>query len=596
MQTIIDPHLQFATFFKHDDFKPFAYAVSKRLHEGHICVPLEEVATVAGHLSGGDDSLLPESSLQALPLVATNLESRRPFVIHQGAIYLHRYFHYETQILNKIQEMLAAGRQAAPDRLAMIKSHANALSSLMQADTSTGVTDWQLMAALSGLLNNVTLITGGPGTGKTTTVARILAMLYIIQPDLSVMLAAPTGKAAARMAESLSNTKLTIPDELRGKFQSLEPATIHRMLGAVRNSHYFKHHTQRPLPADVVIVDECSMIDAALFAKLLDAIGPQTRLFLLGDKDQLASVEAGSLFGDLCRATTNGANIFSEERHRAINELLSNSNARLPEANKGTHPHLLDDHIIELKYSRRFKADAGIGKLAFAIIHSEVETINSFIQGSITDPEIIMDTAYNNSIFSDFVRNYHQYINEPDMARALELFNNQRVLCATREGHYGVYQTNKRIEDYLQHKRLLHRDGLFYENRPVMVTQNDVNLGLYNGDIGLVRKDASGQLRVWFPDGAGNVRSVLPAALSACETVFAMTIHKSQGSEFNRVLVMLPDTAAADMLTRELIYTAVTRARSQVVIQAAGEQILRAASARVQRGSGIIRRFQYTTI
>ena len=455
-------------------------------------------------------------------------------------------------------------------------------------------TDWQLVATISGVLNNFTIITGGPGTGKTTTVAKILAILFTINPDLKVALAAPTGKAAARMAESLKASARTesspIGESIARKFQSLEPSTLHRLLIKNKDTPYFKHNNQNPLNVDVLIVDESSMIDVALFAKLLDAVGSNTRVILLGDKNQLASVEAGSLFGDLCDAQKE-LNCFTSERATLINSLTDDPTHKISSlsyGNSSTHP--LFQHVIELQFSHRFKSDEGIGKFSKAIILNQQSLIKEFFSPK-ANAQVTIDTQYAKSVFEEFIKGYEAYIHESDTKKALKSLNELRILCAIRESENGLYAINRRVEKYLSDKNLIDTRTEFYNNRPIMVTRNNYALDLFNGDVGIIRPDKNGTLKAWFEDKDGEIKSVLAGLISKVETVFAMTIHKSQGSEFNNVFVILPQQEDIAIITRELLYTAVTRAKKQVIVQSSETVLLKSAEAQVKRASGIADRF-----
>lgn len=444
-----------------------------------------------------------------------------------------------------------------------------------------------MIAALSAVLNQFTIITGGPGTGKTTTVAKFLSLLLRIYPELRVALAAPTGKAAARMAESLKNS--TALDAATQKLiQQFEPSTIHRLLKVKRKSIYFKHNRENPIPYDLVIIDESSMIDIALFSKLMEAIPDTSKIVLLGDKNQLASVEAGSLFGDLCLAQ-NQLNRFSEERAQFINQFITSEAAKITEEHITKTNHLLFEKVIELQKSYRFSDDGGIGKLSKAILTNNRESLMPFFENK--DEEVQIDTHYSNEIFSDFIKKYEAYIRETDIKEAFKKLNQLRVLCAVREGPHGVYSVNAQIEKYLIDKKLIAKTGEFYENRPIIITGNNYELSLFNGDIGIVRSDKNGNLRVWFEDENQEIKSVLPAYISSAETVFAMTIHKSQGSEFEEVCVLLPNLEDNPLLTRELLYTAVTRAKKKVLIQSHKELLLKCMERGVERSSGLNKRF-----
>jgi exodeoxyribonuclease V alpha subunit len=530
--------------------------------------------------------------LQKEPLVSDG-EKVKPVVLFKDRLYLQRYFYYETKILERIKKFIEDEQLEAEQNISNLKDYAALIHNLFKnspknQDEKEETTNWPLVAALIAILNNFTIITGAPGTGKTTTVAKILTILYNIDPALKVALAAPTGKAAARMAESLKNATNNSDELIKSKFVALEPYTIHRLLGPIKNTPYFKHNKENTLSYDVLLVDESSMIDVALFAKLLDAIGPGTKLIILGDKDQLASVEAGSLLGDLCLAQKK-LNSFSKTRAEFINGFITDSSQKITKDHVDISTHPLFEHVIELKRSHRFSDDKGIGKFSKAIIQSNEPAIKDFFYNA--DEQVIIDTAWSEKIFEEFVAGYKAFITEKDVVAALQKLNQLRVLCVVREGRHGLYEINKKIEKYLQKNKHIRLTGEFYENRPIMLTSNNYELQLFNGDIGIIRPGGKGDMKAWFETGKGEVKSISTGYISQAETVYAMTIHKSQGSEFDKVLVSLPEKENIAILTRELLYTAVTRAKHKVIVQGSESIILQAANAFVKRGSGIIERF-----
>lgn len=593
--TLNDVHQQFAEYFELPVLKPYAYLLSKKLSEGHICLHLdrisEEQEALPGFYTIAADAA---AALAPIQLVGKDGNDTQPFVLFQNRLYLQRYYRYETNFLQHIKNFLLAENAVQQERTALLEQQQALIHQLFAGgdhiNEGDDPVDWQLAAAITGVLNNFTIITGGPGTGKTTTVAKILAILYATDPTLKVALAAPTGKAAARMAESLRNTTIPVEPAIAAKFQELSPSTIHRLLKSVKNNPYFRHNKTNPLIYDVVIVDECSMIDVALFAKLLDAISPQTRLILLGDKDQLASVEAGSLFGDLCQAQER-LNEFSGERRQLINRFIEDAHRKVPaaqEQNDSRHP--LFQHLVELRRSHRFTGHTGIGKFSRAIINNDQPVIREFFEAG-ADDQVVIDQTSSTALFEKFISGYQSFINEKDTLTALRKLNAQRVLVAIREGAQGLYAINRDIEKYLNDHKLITVNTEFYENRPVILTRNYYEHGLFNGDTGIIRPDENGVLMAWFEDSNGQLKGVLPGYLTLAETAFAMTIHKSQGSEFGEVLVVLPNAADVPILTRELLYTAVSRARKKVYVQGPAEVILAAAERFVARASGIAARF-----
>ncbi len=594
MLTYNDVHQQFSSFFKDDQLRPFAWLLSKRMEEGHICIPIADLWKEAG----ANPWPLPTNSTGLYKChehVSTDPERIKPFMLHQNKLYLHRYFNYESEIIDSIHRLLAEENDLKDQRLQHLMDQQSFVSTLAATGSLEGIEeneriDWQLVAAVQAFLNSFSIITGGPGTGKTTTVAKVLSILFTHDPSTRVALAAPTGKAAVRMAESLKQTTLPLKPAIKAIFESLQPSTLHRLLKYIPDSVYFKHNAANPLPYDVVIVDEASMIDVPLFAKLLNAVQSGARIILLGDRNQLASVEAGSLLSDLCKCI-NSVNGLHADPLQLINQFITEEQRKVTDTYLTTSAHPLTGHIIELQRSHRFNSKSGIGKLSKAIITNEETTLKEIIHNN-TDSSIRIDQEYKQDVFHDFVKGYEDYILEKDVAAALRKLASLRVLVAVKEGEQGLYRTNAKIEEFLRSKGLIRKDHVFYEHRPIIVTRNNRDLNLYNGDIGIIRKDDNGNLKAWFEDSDGTIRSVIPAYLTEAETVFAMTIHKSQGSEYKDVLVILPDNADNPLLTRELLYTAVTRAKNNVTIQSRESMILSTASAEVQRGSGIEERLQ----
>jgi exodeoxyribonuclease V alpha subunit len=587
MQTLNNVHEQFAHFFSGDNFRPFAMLLSKKLSEGHICLDLKELIGMPGFQRTYQTLEEISRDLAEEPLVGSSSDLVRPFILHRSKLYLHRYFSYESIILNKIWEFISVERENKERRMQLIQSERDFISGLfpykedLNALPEHEQIDWQKLAVLLAALNNFIIITGGPGTGKTFTVSKLLELLKRMNPDTKIGLAAPTGKAAMRLAETLKGHSV--------------PGTIHRLLKTVYGSHHFKYNRNFPLELDVVIIDEASMIDAALFAKLLDAIRPETRLILLGDKDQLASVEAGSMFRDLCQSPEQ-TNSVSKQQADFLMSFMNEREAALFESYMGSgKDHILHDHIVELKRSRRFSSQLGIGKFSRAVILGDSDTVRTYLKPAghsrLSDGQIKVDITYSEAIFRELVALYAAYIQEEDIQLALDKLNTIRILCAVREGEYGLYRCNARAEEVLKEMKLIDPTAEFYLNRPVMLTRNNYDLGLYNGDVGIVRPDKEGQMMVWFSD-EGQLKAVQPARLEHIETVYAMTIHKSQGSEYDTALVILPQNEDSELLTRELLYTAVTRAKTSAVVQAGEESLIASVQKSVKRASGIHERLQ----
>ena len=423
--------------------------------------------------------------LQSSDLVSSDDRNVQPFVFYNDKLYLHRYFSYETEIIDSIKRLIEQGKHEKGNRIALLNKHKAIIQELFNNHSTVKDlsieenTNWQLVAALTALLSNFSIITGGPGTGKTTTVAKILAVLYTLNPKYKVALAAPTGKAAARMKESLNNARnfLSINEEVKEKFDSIDAATIHRLLGYVKDSPYFRHNSNNPLNFDVLIVDESSMIGSSLMAKLLLAVKPQSRIILLGDKDQLASVEAGSILGDICLTQKQCMNQLTKANADWINQFTNEEQAQIHSSiilNKEL-ANILQEHIVELKRSHRFKSNEGIGKFSKAVINGmlDEEMITSSIP--IDGEYVQVCNNYKSDELYALMDHYKAYITEPDIKEALQKLNDVRFLCAVRKGDYGVNQYNQFIEQYLNDKGLIQPGSIFYENQPIMITQNDYN-------------------------------------------------------------------------------------------------------------------------
>ncbi|MCO5249239.1 MAG: exodeoxyribonuclease V subunit alpha [Chitinophagales bacterium] len=581
-------HKQFAAYFDDKNLEPYLYLLSKRLDEGQICLDLNE--DFQQELKDEYSQIQSKDILQANQLIAKDKVTYQPFVLLNNKLYLQRYFNYENSVFEKISSLISQEkdkRQFYENQLLGLNGF---IKNPFQRENPTKV-DWQLVAAISAVLHQFTIITGGPGTGKTTTVALILTLLFKINSDMKVALAAPTGKAATRMSESLRNqlekSSFQIDENIREKFEKIEPHTLHRLLGTQKDSIYFKHNEKNFLPYDLIIVDESSMLDVALFSKLIRAVSDDSKIILLGDRNQLSSVETGSLFGDLC-TVNRPLNLFSQNRAGFINRLIPKGQIFLQEENISTADNLLFEHIIELKDSFRFTSDGGIGKLSMAIIENDIQKVEEFYKSS--DDQVVLVEAFSTEKLKEIALAYREYIKEENIFKALQKFKKLRILCAIREGAEGVHEWNKKVQDILKDNGLLKIDSEYYEHRPVIVNKNNYELGLFNGDIGLIRFE-NGVKRAWFESDDDGIKSVSASSLDSVDTVFAMTIHKSQGSEFDKVLVVLPQKKELPILTRELLYTAVTRAKEKVTVIGKNEVVKVCCEKRVKRGSGIADRF-----
>ncbi len=487
------------------------------------------------------------------------------------------------------------------------------LQALDQLVPDGGCINWQKVAAAVALTRQFSVISGGPGTGKTTTVAKLLASL--VQQGLAlsqqrsptIKLVAPTGKAAARLTESIGLAIAQLPIEPQVKaLIPTEASTIHRLLGAMHHRAEFRHNADNLLHVDILVVDEASMVDLSMMYKLLSALPDQARLILLGDKDQLSSVEAGSVLGDICSFNQQG---YSREQYQALAHLTGFSCLTQQQASQMVAVSPLADSLCVLQKSYRFDARSGIGQLAKAINSGQAQAVQQVLQQGFNDIEYLsLSAPHYRSLLKQVVTHYRSYlqrVHQPQLDRqtgqnetilqqaksTLALFAQSRLLCAVREGDFGVMGFNHKIEQGLIAQGLISaQQELWYPGRPIMVTQNDTNLGLYNGDVGICILDQSDaediRLKVYFELPDGSVKGVLPSRVPQHETAYAMTIHKSQGSEFDLTWLVLP-AQVSPILTKELIYTGVTRAKKQLVLLADAKVLQQGVSLSTQRSSGL---------
>ena len=599
-----------------------ALLVSHQMGRGHACLDLDALLQDPAHLldwtdeqtkaltqfiatSKHDEQL---SDLLAMPCnpwseaaktmpwaMGENSPIRVSFKEDSQAqrVYLRRAWQAEQTIQASIQTRLSQNFEVPKDS----EEKLNKLFGLQ-----TNQTDWQRIACAKALRAGLTLITGGPGTGKTTTVVRLLALLqqaaHDQQTTLRILLAAPTGKAASRLSSSIQLALASLP-EAWGEGIPSQAVTLHQLL------QYSPNSASRAAPllaTDLVVVDEASMIDLELMAQLMKCVPTKARLVLLGDKDQLASVEAGAVWSQLCEGAAHADNTI--EAH-------------------ATKPYTLPEQTAVLHVSRRFDANSAIGQWAQLINAGDLQQIQKKWQVLSTASNVDSIEGSEVQIWPDQWRDRPQGKLDPEVAQALRAgwfawlqvlkplqqagaicdntqalqllnhFSEFQVLCALRQGAWGVQSLNEQIAMALGLSQTAERnfqpakaqDGWFI-GRPIMVTRNDYHLQLMNGDVGQCLPTVNG-LRVAFPDGKGGIRWVLPSRLDAVETVWAMTVHKSQGSEYDHVLLVLPDRDAP-VLTRELLYTGVTRAKSRLTWWVPKPSVLfNAVGQRVTRSGGL---------
>ncbi|MCP4106798.1 MAG: exodeoxyribonuclease V subunit alpha [Desulfobacteraceae bacterium] len=580
-----------------------AALVSNYNRQGHICLDLSDVGgKPLTDLKNSDTRIANPETRIACPELNTwrrRLEKSsvvgapgeyKPLILdHKLRLYLYRYWEYQEKlaylIKKRIHEKETDIEHGLPEQR---------LERLFPSAPNEEI-DWQKMAAYTALTRKFCVISGGPGTGKTTTVAKIMALL-IEQAEKKprIALAAPTGKAAARLQEAIIRTKKNAlpdcPDIIKEAIPE-QASTIHRLLGSIPDSPYFRHNSENSLSADVVIVDEASMVDMALMSKLIQAIPIHARLILLGDKDQLASVEAGAVLGDICGT---GIERYVRLTERIASDQLSLFNSE-QQAEDSSHETFktVRKCIVQLYRSYRFGGDSGIGEVSRSVNKGNADKgITLLKDGKYEDiqwKELPKPNHLLQYIKETVIRGFEDYLkNSGDPSEIFDKFDRFRILCAIRQGPYGVSALNRLAEQILRDKNLINPDKTWYAGRPVMITRNDYNLRLFNGDVGIALPDpdAENDIRVFFRNADGTPRKFHPFRLPEHETVYAMTVHKSQGSEFDKVLLLLPDRDSP-VLTRELVYTGITRAMNSVEIWGVESVFRTAVLRRINRSSGL---------
>ena len=659
-----------------------AALASHQLGRGHACLDLAATLDDAGRalalppegappLDDGASPVEPPSqwlrgvgpgqwiaALDAQPALVGHGPGATPLVRVGHRLYLRRYWQYEQSVRAEVARRVGTPTSAAaPEAQAAM---AATLDVLFPKRSEEG-TDWQKVACALAARQAFSIVTGGPGTGKTTTVVRLLALLQqlALSPSsggsdaapLRIGLAAPTGKAAARLGESIDGAVASLPFERLQGGDALRAAipttvsTVHRLLGSRPDTRHFRHDARNPLPLDVLVLDEASMLDLEMMSCVLAALRPQARLILLGDKDQLASVEAGAVLGDLCQRADAG-----HYDSRTVRWLQAVTGQQVDASLRDDAGRPLDQAVVKLRRSYRFGADSGIGLLAEAVNAGDEDKLKRLLAGGHADlsttlqragPAGLDDAALRRLVvdgapdafagggqgrqdngravappvgYGHYLRLMRARQPEADAPQealdawareVLHALGQFQLLCALRAGPQGVDGLNPRIAALLREQGLIEAEqGGWYAGRPVLVTRNDYALGLMNGDVGVALSVPSGmsatadgagaagstqrRLRVAFPATGqpGGIRWVLPSRLRSVDTVFAMTVHKSQGSEFSHAALLLPQQASP-VLTRELVYTGITRARHWFTLAAPPEMVLAAAARRVERVGGL---------
>ncbi len=542
-----------------------------------------------------EDVNLPTVDLSKWSKVLGEVGGKTPLVYDssQSLLYLYRYWFYE----NNVADFIKARTNSFEDfEFSKLKSIMAKLFEPSGPSASYDPINWQEVAAFTALTNRFSVISGGPGTGKTTTVAKVLALLVTSQPNLKIDLVAPTGKAADQLVKSIRSAKERIPfDELGISPDSIpeESCTIQRFLGYIPGASTFRYNAENKKATQLLLVDEASMVSLPLFSKLFAALNENCRVILLGDKDQLAAVENGNVLGDITEAEQ--INQFSPQFVDGFSK-IANCSKHPENLPVSENPAALEDSVVQLEFSYRFNQNSGIGELSRLVNCQDlscIELMKTKGEGTFSDIELkeLPEVELLNDSIRQFINeadkrcgflNYRRAVKAGDPLHALKLFDKARVLCAVNSGVYGVENVNKIIEDALFIGKL----DKFYIGRPIIVLKNDHNLKIYNGDVGIIMKDGNGVMKAFFPDGDSEVKAISPASLPEHATAFAMTIHKSQGSEFNDVLMILPDKFSP-VLTKEIVYTGITRAKSNIEIWSSERILKQTIQNPIKRTSGL---------
>jgi len=605
-------------------------ALSESLRNGHTCLPLETMAKHCLGFACDQDNIVSHhgfifsdiNDLTAL-LNETGImpEDNEAVVFYQDKLYIRRYFTFESELSTTISERLGQKNKIS------VTGIQSCLDKLFSSNGNNEEIDWQKVAVANALNKNFSVIAGGPGTGKTYTVTKLLAALVVLnqakvaeefknkdqknqrtreEEQLKIALVAPTGKAAQRLSESIGKAV----DQFRGTIEDkvlnaipLTAQTLHRLLGVIPNSPNFRHHQENLLSIDVLLIDEVSMVDLALLNRVFRALPKQCKVVLLGDADQLPSVAAGSVLSDIAPRPHPGyskVNCQYLAKVCQLEDLIKQHTVSSRSAKT-----LAADHITYLIKSRRFDNEGGIGQIAKAVINGQSNDSWNLLKSTQHDSSktnvgerqlSLLAGDYNTWLPALIDAYYLPLFGCQNIADAFSLLNKFRILCATRKGECGVESYNEIVKDYFVQKGKIGVSQDLYHAKPIMISENDYRLGLYNGDIGLIWKNEVGHLMAVFEgsteenndqqSNSQNLKWIMPSRLPCYESVYAMTIHKTQGSEFNHVALILPKQTDNKLLSRELLYTGITRAKENLSVLSNAGVWRHAVEAQVKRDSG----------
>ena len=548
--------------------------VSQAVGEGHICLPLE---TIAGTEVFSSDIPCRAPDLenwkkQLLASGITGVDNTDYPLVLDAANRLYFARHY-------IAEQLIAEDLTRRSQGMLPIDAKNASCILARLFHARSNEDWQSVAVGVAALKRFVVISGGPGTGKTYTVARILALHQkLAAGKLRIELVAPTGKAAVRLQESISLARKSMDDDLADLVPT-EAKTLHRLLGFHPGTGMFRYNGENQLHSDLLVIDEASMIDVEMMAALVKALPERARLIMLGDRDQLTSVEAGSLFGDICSGREP---VWSADLCDRVRELAGWSPP------PGSEEESFGDSVVLLKKSYRFQQDMGIARLASVVNAGKIDQLSGVTGEKFSDLRFC-DPGHHNGqqwLEKHLLAGLKPCFASHSPEEALSALSRFRVLCSIRDSDYGVTGINRLAEKLLRKNGFISDGDQWYRGRPVIIRSNSYGLQLFNGDTGVVWPDSDGKLWAWFEGDGKKPRQVPLTRLPKHDTAYAITVHQAQGSEFVEVLFLLP-AVESRVVSRELIYTAITRAREKLLLFADPQLLGRGIEHQVLRYSGL---------
>jgi len=605
------------------------FALSVSLRAGHTCLPLTELAhqhwAVAFDEQGEcshQGFIFPDrdSLFNALTEVNLSANTQQPIVFENNNVYLRRYYQFEQTLVQNIKARLTQRLPTSEENIS------NVLQQLFPplANSQELDIDWQKLAVANAMNKNFTVIAGGPGTGKTYTVTKLLAALVMLNninnvkenasevnnnPTLEIALVAPTGKAAQRLSESIINAIAGFKDLIHEDVLVAIPTdakTIHRLLGVIPNSPNFRHDQNNLLSCDVLLIDEVSMVDLPMMTRIFRALKSNSKIILLGDADQLPSVAVGSVLADIAPRPHSG---YSPVNANYLAQVCQLDARQLNDAFKQTNTH--SDHLSFLVTSRRFDGEGGIGRLAAYVIKGEKTQSWQLLQAANKSKEhqLTLVDGDLHAWLSPLIKEYYQGISQcGTIDEAFALLAKFRILCVTRQGEFGVDAINQWVKEQLavNAAKPWGQSQQNYHGMPIMISENDYRLGLFNGDIGLLwhtnskssdnfgnnSNDNNTHLMAFFEqpktvEGEARYKTLLPSRLPKYDSVYAMTIHKTQGSEFEHVAMLLPKKSNNLLLSRELLYTGITRAKTQLTIASNKQTWQQGVTSVVKRYSGL---------